>query len=120
MIAAFPVSNILGNSWSCSVWDVIPCPTIFPGTFNSFYSEEKTAAMEHKHSAVRNGDVAIDFPGDGNYSQRPAPHSPTLGHVQWNSFAIENQTPHEQVSHYLSLNFHFIQCSWKQISLLEF
>lgn len=52
--------------------------------------------MEHKRSTVGNGDVAIDFPGEGHYNQRAAPHSPTLGHVQWNSFNIENETPQQQ------------------------
>jgi len=52
--------------------------------------------MEHRRGTVGNGEVAIDFPGEGNYSQRPAPHSPTLGHVHWNSFSIENETPRQQ------------------------
>ena len=55
-----------------------------------------------------------------NYSQRAAPHSPTLGRVHWNSFNIENETPQQQVSYYFSFNFYFIQYSWKQKSLLEF
>lgn len=61
--------------------------------------------MEHKRSTVGNGEVAIDFPGEGNYSQRPAPHSPTLGHVHWNSFNIENETPQQQVSYFSVLIF---------------
>lgn len=71
--------------------------------FNLLWSL-KTAVMEHKRSTIRNGEVAIDFPGEGNYSQRPAPHSPTLGHVHWNSFNIENETPHQPVS-YSTFNF---------------
>ena len=61
--------------------------------------------MEHKRSTVGNGEVAIDFRGEGNYTQRAAPHSPTLGHVQWNSFNIENETSQQQVSYYFSLIF---------------
>ena len=61
--------------------------------------------MEHKRSTVGNGEVAIDFPGEENYSQRAAPHSPTLGRVHWNSFNIENEAPQQQVSYYFSLIF---------------
>ncbi|KAJ7353840.1 hypothetical protein OS493_032115 [Desmophyllum pertusum] len=49
--------------------------------------------MEQKVN-TENGEVATDFPGDGSYNQRP--HSPTFGHVQWSTFAIEYQTPTEQ------------------------
>lgn len=42
------------------------------------------------------GEVALDFPGDGNYNHRP-PHSPTLGHTQWSQFSYENQTARPQV-----------------------
>lgn len=41
------------------------------------------------------GEVALDFPGDGNYNHRP-PHSPTLGHTQWSQFSYENQTARPQ------------------------
>ena len=52
--------------------------------------------MEPKDRTV-NGEVAIDFQGDGSYIPRP-PHSPTLGHAQWSSFTIDNQTPKDHVS----------------------
>lgn len=44
--------------------------------------------MEPKGRTV-NGEVAIDFKGDGSYSQRP-PHSPTFGHAMWSTFNMEN------------------------------
>jgi len=50
--------------------------------------------MEPRNKTV-NGEVAIDFSGDGSYAQRP-PHSPTFGHAQWSSFTIDNQTPQRQ------------------------
>ena len=52
--------------------------------------------MEPKDRTV-NGEVAIDFKGDGSYSQRP-PHSPTFGHATWSTFNMENQTPQVCVS----------------------
>jgi len=50
--------------------------------------------MEPRNKTV-NGEVAIDFSGDGSYAQRP-PHSPTFGHAQWSSFTIDNQTPQRE------------------------
>ena len=56
--------------------------------------------MDSNNSAV-NGEVAIDFKGDGIYNQRHAPHSPTLGHhAPWRSYNMENKTPEEQVRFY--------------------
>lgn len=54
--------------------------------------------MESKDKAV-NGVVAIDFRGDGSYSQRP-PHSPTLGQANWSAFNFDNQTNQAHVSSY--------------------
>ncbi|KAJ7353839.1 hypothetical protein OS493_032114 [Desmophyllum pertusum] len=51
--------------------------------------------MEQKYSTV-NGEIAIDFPGDGNYNQAPL-HSSTFDQVQRSTFAIENQQPNEQI-----------------------
>lgn len=70
--------------------------------------------MDRKASAV-NREVAIDFPGDGSYNHRP-PHSPTLGRAHWNSFTIENQTPHEQVRHF----FNFIILNLLMIKSISF
>ena len=53
--------------------------------------------MDSNNRAV-NGEVAIDFKGDGIYNQRHAPHSPTLGyHAPWRSYNMENKMPEEQV-----------------------
>lgn len=53
--------------------------------------------MDSNNRAV-NGEVAIDFKGDGIYNQRHAPHSPTLGHhAPWRSYNRENKMPEEQV-----------------------
>ncbi len=51
--------------------------------------------MEQKDTTV-NREFASEFQADDNYSHGPL-QSPTLGHVQWNSSTIENQTAHEQV-----------------------
>ncbi|KAL9960833.1 hypothetical protein ACROYT_G034338 [Oculina patagonica] len=50
--------------------------------------------MEQKDTTV-NREFASEFQADDNYSHGPL-QSPTLGHVQWNSSTIENQTAHEQ------------------------
>ena len=51
--------------------------------------------MEPKGRTV-NGEVAIDFKGDGSYSQIP-PHSPTFGHAMWSTFNMENHNVTPQV-----------------------
>ena len=62
--------------------------------------KRKTAAMESNNIAV-NGEVAIDFKGDGIYNQRHAPHSSTLGHHSpWRSCNMENKMPEETVRFY--------------------
>lgn len=51
--------------------------------------------MEAKDRNI-NGEVAIDFQGNGHYSPRP-PHSPTLGHTQWSSYNnADNHSRQEQ------------------------
>ena len=64
--------------------------------------------MDSNNRAV-NGEVAIDFKGDGIYNQRHAPHSPTLGHhAPWRSYNMENKMPEEQVRFYfISLFYYF-------------
>ena len=70
-------------------------------------SKRKTVAMESNNIAV-NGEVAIDFKGDGIYNQRHAPHSPTLGHhAPWRSYNMENKMPEEKVRFYfISLSYY--------------
>lgn len=72
------------------------------------FPKGKKTAMDSNNSAV-NGEVAIDFKGDGIYNQRHAPHSPTLGHhAPWRSYNMENKTPEEQVRFYfISLFYYF-------------
>ena len=72
----------------------------FSDTSTASVSSERK--MEQKYSTV-NGEIAIDFPGDGNYNQTPL-HSSTFDQVQRSTFAIENQQPNEQVSHLYSHN----------------
>ena len=64
--------------------------------------------MESNNRAV-NGEVAIDFKGDGLYNQRHAPHSPSLGHhAPWRSYDVEKKMPEEQVRFYfISLFYHY-------------
>ena len=64
------------------------------------FSKRTKTAMDSNNRAV-NGEVAIDFKGDGIYNQRHAPHSPTLGHhAPWRSYNMENKMPEEQVRFY--------------------
>lgn len=56
-----------------------------------------------QRSKTKNAEHTIDFPGDGECSQRPLQQSPLLRHhnnnAQESSFRTENQTPREHVSY---------------------
>lgn len=59
-------------------------------------SKGKGSSMEAKDRKV-NAEVALDFPGQGNYIPKAAPHSPTLGHANWSSNNKEMHSPQKQV-----------------------
>lgn len=59
-------------------------------------SKEKRSAMEAKDRSVT-AEVALDFPGQGSYTPKAAPHSPTLGHVNWSSYNKDMHSPQKQV-----------------------